>query len=67
MRSRRRQTPPPPPSVEELLCAAAHNILTDGLPHEPQAKRWALGFLVTAAGGKPTAFTRRQAKRLSRH
>jgi hypothetical protein len=58
---------PPPPSVEEQLCAAAHAILTDRLPHTRQARRWALRFLVTAAGGKPTAFTSREAKRIARH
>lgn len=63
----RPQPSPPPPSVEEQLCAAAHAILTDGLPHERRAQRWALRFLVTAAGGRPTAFTRREAKRLTTH
>lgn len=58
--------PAPAPSIEEQLCAAAHTILTDALPHSRQAQRWALGFLVRSARGRPTAFTTRALKRLSR-
>lgn len=58
---------PPEPNVEECLCAAAHRILTDGMRHSWQAQTWALRVLSRAAGGRPTAFTNREAKRLARH
>lgn len=57
----------PPPSPEERLCAAAHTILTDGRSHSGSAQSWALDYLVSSANGRPTAFTRKAAKRLAHH
>lgn len=58
-----RSNPPEAPqvSIEERLCAAAHTILTDGLPHRHDAQLWAVRFLRARAN---TAFTRAASRRV---
>lgn len=46
------------PNIEERLSAAAFTILTDGLRHSWEARRWAVRCLRRAACGRPTEFLR---------
>lgn len=46
------------PNIEERLAAAAFQILTDGLRHSADARRWAVRFMRRATHGHTTAFQR---------
>lgn len=54
------------PNIEERLAAAAFAILTDGLCHSMDAKRWALGYIRRASHGHMTAFQRQFSYRVAK-